>query len=136
MKLKRSINSCYLYCFLITILLILFRPVILHAAPLQTNTVTGRVVSATDNEPRVGVTVFAKGTTNGSVTDLDGRYAIQADRGQLLIFSYVGFVTQEVIVRENVTNVRLEEDAEVLEELVVIGYGVQAKNYLLEQRCR
>lgn len=127
MNLKRSINSGYLYCFLIGMSLILWRPVTLHAEPLQTNTVTGSVVSATDDEPLVGVTVSVKGTTNGTVTDIDGRYVIQAAQGETLIFSYVGFVSQEVTVRENVINIALTEDTEVLEELVVIGYGVQAK---------
>ncbi len=73
MNLKRSINSGYLYCFLIGMSLILWRPVTLHAEPLQATTVNGSVVSATDNEPLVGVTVFIKGTTNGTVTDIDGR---------------------------------------------------------------
>ncbi len=127
MNLKRSINSGYLYCFLIGMSLILWRPVTLHAEPLQTNTVTGSVVSATDDEPLAGVTVSVKGTTNGTVTDIDGRYVIQAVQGETLIFSYVGFVSQEVTVRENVINIALTEDTEVLEELVVIGYGVQAK---------
>ncbi len=127
MNLKRSINSGYLYCFLIGMSLMLWRPVTLHAEPLQATTVNGSVVSATDNEPLVGVTVFIKGTTNGTVTDIDGRYAIQVNHGQQLIFSYVGFISQEVTVRENVINVSLTEDTEVLEELVVIGYGVQAK---------
>lgn len=115
MNLKRSINSGYLYCFLIGMSLILWRPVTLHAEPLQTNTVTGSVVSATDDEPLVGVTVSVKGTTNGTVTDIDGRYVIQAAQGETLIFSYVGFVSQEVTVRENVINIALTEDTEVLE---------------------
>lgn len=127
MNSKRSINSGYLYCFLIGMSLILWRPVTLHAEPLQTNSVSGIVVSETDDEPLIGVTVFVKGTSNGTVTDIDGRYVIQANQGQTLVFSYVGFVTQEVVVEGDVINVSLAEDSEVLEELVVIGYGVQAK---------
>ncbi|MCK9341992.1 MAG: TonB-dependent receptor plug domain-containing protein, partial [Synergistaceae bacterium] len=99
----------------------------LHAEPLQTNSVTGIVVSETDDEPLIGVTVFVKGTSNGTVTDIDGHFVIQANQGQTLVFSYVGFVTQEVIISGNLINVSLAEDTEVLEELVVIGYGVQAK---------
>ncbi|HPD87783.1 MAG TPA: carboxypeptidase-like regulatory domain-containing protein, partial [Proteiniphilum sp.] len=107
--------------------LILLRPVTLHAESLQVNTVSGTVVSATDDEPLIGVTVFVKGTSNGTVTDIDGHFVIQANQGQTLVFSYVGFVTQEVIISGNLINVSLAEDTEVLEELVVIGYGVQAK---------
>ena len=127
MNLKRSINSGYLYCFLIGMSLILLPPVTLHAESLQVNTVSGTVVSATDDEPLIGVTVFVKGTSNGTVTDIDGHFVIQANQGQTLVFSYVGFVTQEVIISGNLINVSLAEDTEVLEELVVIGYGVQAK---------
>ncbi len=127
MNFKRSINNGYLYWFLIGMSLILLRPVTLHAESLQVNTVSGTVVSATDDEPLIGVTVFVKGTSNGTVTDIDGHFVIQANQGQTLVFSYVGFVTQEVIISGNLINVSLAEDTEVLEELVVIGYGVQAK---------
>lgn len=127
MNCKRSINNHYLYCLLIGVSLILLKPVTLHAEPLQNNTITGTVVSATDGEPLIGVSIFVKGTNNGTVTDIDGNYSINVNTGQTLVFSYIGFISQEVTVRENVINVSLAEDTEVLDELIVIGYGVQAK---------
>src|SRR5690554_82122 len=105
MNCKRSINNRYLYCFLIGVSLILLKPVTLHAEPLQNNTITGTVVSATDGEPLIGVSIFVKGTNNGTVTDIDGNYSINVNTGQTLVFSYIGFISQEVTVRENVINV-------------------------------
>jgi hypothetical protein len=67
MNRQRSVNNRYLYCFLIGMSLILLKPVTLNAGPLQNNTVTGTVVSATDGEPLVGVSIFVKGTSNGTV---------------------------------------------------------------------
>ncbi|SFS87458.1 TonB-linked outer membrane protein, SusC/RagA family [Porphyromonadaceae bacterium NLAE-zl-C104] len=127
MNRQRSVNNRYLYCFLIGMSLILLKPVTLNAGPLQNNTVTGTVVSATDGEPLVGVSIFVKGTSNGTVTDIDGNYSINVNAGQTLVFSYIGFISQEMIVREKVINVSLVEDTEVLDELIVIGYGVQRK---------
>ncbi len=127
MNRKRSINHRCLYCFLIGMSLVLLRPVALNAEPLQNNTVTGTVVSATDDEPLVGVSIFVKGTSNGTVTDIDGNYSINVNTGQTLVFSYIGFVSREVVVSGNVMNINLVEDTEVLDELIVIGYGVQSK---------
>lgn len=127
MNRKRSINSRYLYCLLIGMSLILLKPVTLNATPLQNNIVTGKVVSANDNEPLIGVTVFVKGTNIGTITDIDGHYTISADVGQTLTFSYIGFASQDVTVRDNIINISLSEDTELLDELVVIGYGVQSK---------
>jgi len=99
MNCKRSINNHYLYCLLIGVSLILLKPVTLHAEPLQNNTITGTVVSATDGEPLIGVSIFVKGTNNGTVTDIDGNYSINVNTGQTLVFSYIGFISQEVTVR-------------------------------------
>ena len=89
--------------------------------------VTGRVI---DNlgEPMIGVSILEKGTTNGVVTDLDGNYSLNAQDGGTLVFSYVGYVTQEHPVAAGTLNVTLAEDSETLDELVVVGYGVQKKS--------
>ena len=89
--------------------------------------VTGSVV---DNlgMPMIGVSILEKGTTNGVVTDLDGNYTLQATEGGTLVFSYVGYVTQEHAVKAGTLNVTLQEDSETLDELVVVGYGVQKKS--------
>ena len=85
-------------------------------------TVTGNVRS-TNGEPLTGVNVVEKGTTNGTVTNLDGNFTLQVEKGKTLLFSYVGFHTREVVVNSSTLNVTMKEDAEALEEIVVIGYG-------------
>ena len=96
----------------------------------QNVNVSGTVVSATDGEPLIGATVMVKGTTQGTATDLDGRFTIQAPSGKDLIFSYVGFVNQEMKVKGNMTGitVKLAGDSKVLDEVVVVGYGTQKKS--------
>ena len=93
-------------------------------------TVTGVVSSSGDGEPMVGVTVQVKGTTVGTVTDVNGRYEIRASKGQTLAFSYIGFERQELRVAGPKLNVVLDENNEALEEVVVVGYGVQKKKLL------
>jgi len=90
--------------------------------------VTGTVTD-TKNEPLIGVSVQVKGTTTGMATDLDGKYTIQVPSAQsVLVFSYVGFVSQEFPVgNQRTINVTLLEDLRNLEEVVVVGYGVQKK---------
>ncbi len=96
------------------------------AAVQQTKKVTGRVSDA--NGPLIGATVMVKGTTNGSVTDLDGNYSINAKAGAILIVSYVGYVTQEVNIGNAANiNVILKEEGRNIGEIVVIGYGTQRK---------
>lgn len=85
-------------------------------------TVTGRVQSKS-GEPLIGVNVVEKGTTNGTVTDLDGNYSLRTEKGKTLVFSYIGFLTQENVVKGAKINVTLLEDTETLDEVVVIGYG-------------
>ena len=85
-------------------------------------TVTGRVQS-TSGDPLIGVNVVEKGTTNGTVTDLDGNYSLRVQQGKTLVFSYIGFLSQEVVVNKAKINVTLKEDTETLDEVVVIGYG-------------
>ena len=93
--------------------------------------VNGKVTSATDGEPLIGATVQVQGSKAGSVTDIDGNYTINAEQGQTLVFSYVGYLTKTVKVGGASTiDVTLEEDRQSLEEVVVIGYGVQKKKLL------
>ena len=93
--------------------------------------VSGVVTSKEDGEPLPGVSIIIKGTTTGSTTDLDGNYSLNATSGDILQFSYIGFLTQEVeINNQSQINVTLEADLEELEEVVVIGYGEQKKETL------
>ena len=91
--------------------------------------VTGRVISQVDQEAIPGVSVIEKGTTNGTVTGLDGNYSLTVADGAILVFSFVGFVTQEKPVgEEGVINVTLSEDVAQLDELVVVGYRSQRES--------
>ena len=92
------------------------------------NSISGVVTDAV-GAPIPGVTVLQKGTTNGVSTDFDGNYALELTLGdQILLFSYVGFKTQEIQINGRTTiNVSLEEDVESLDEIVIVGYGTQKK---------
>ncbi len=94
--------------------------------------VTGRVTSSEDNEGLPGVNVIVKGTSNGTITDLDGNYRLEvADVNSILVFSSVGYGKQEAVVGSQTTiNMMLKPDVTALEELVVIGYGYQKKGDL------
>lgn len=87
----------------------------------------GNVVSKTDGLPLPGVNVVVKGTTIGTVTDFDGNYSLQVENGSTLVFSFLGFKNQEVVFAGAPVNVALEEEATDLEDIVVVGYGVQKK---------
>jgi hypothetical protein len=98
------------------------------AVPSQTSTVSGVVISGTDELPLVGVSVLVKETANGTITDMDGNFKLNVVSGQTLVFSYIGYVTQEIVVTDQKSlNVILKEDTEILDEVVVVGYGVQKK---------
>ena len=92
----------------------------------QTKTITGTVVDAT-NEPVIGASVVEAGTTNGTITDLDGKYSLEVPSNAILEFSYIGYVTQAVPVTGRVMDIVLKEDSKNLDEVVVVGYGTQAK---------
>jgi TonB-linked SusC/RagA family outer membrane protein len=93
-------------------------------------TVKGTVTSATDGEPLIGASILVKGSSSGTIADLDGNYSIAAPNGATLVFSYVGYNPKEIKVTSNVLNVELTEATKTLEELVVVGYGVQKKKLL------
>lgn len=125
--LEKCINS---YLCRIALVLLLWVPAIssLQANPSQNRTITGVVTSGTDGEPLIGVSVQVKETGSGGITDIDGNFSVTAEEGQTLVFSYIGFVSQEIKVGASaVINVVLKEDSEMLDEVVVVGYGVQKK---------
>ena len=95
---------------------------------LSAKIVTGKVVSSTDNEPLIGATVQVEGTSTGTITDMEGDFNIEANTGQTLVVSYIGYITQKVKVDgASNYNITLDEDRASLDEVVVIGYGVQKK---------
>lgn len=92
--------------------------------------VTG-VVTDESGEPLIGVTVLVKGGSQGSVTDLEGKFTLVANVGDVLQFSYIGYVSQEVKLKDlKLLRVVLREDANLLDEVVVIGYGSMKKKDL------
>ena len=97
------------------------------AGVLNAQTVKGTVISGSDNEPLIGASVMVQGTKTGAVTDLDGNFTIEAKSGQTLEVSYLGFITQKIKVTGSTINVTLNEDKQSLDEVVVVGYGVQKK---------
>lgn len=92
----------------------------------QNISVTGQVLSASDGEPIIGASVMEKGTSNGTVTDIDGNFKLQVKSGAVLTISYLGFKTQEVAVTPSM-RVTLSENAQDLNEVVVTGYTTQRK---------
>lgn len=89
--------------------------------------VTGTVLDASTAEPIIGANVIEKGTTNGTITDFDGNFVLMAQEGALLEISYMGYKTVEVKAT-NGMQIQLGEDTELLDEVVVVGYGVVKKN--------
>lgn len=91
--------------------------------------VKGTVVSGVDNEPLHGVNVVVKGTTNGGITDLNGNFTLSVPADATLSITYIGFKSQEVAVKgQGFLKIVLLEDSEALDEVVVVGYGVQKKS--------
>ena len=94
----------------------------------QQITVNG-VVQDTQGEPIIGANILVKGTSNGTITDLDGNFQLTADADAILVFSFIGYQTQE-LPAQPVMNVTLRDDSKQLDEVVVIGYGSVKKNDL------
>jgi len=95
-------------------------------------TISGTITDS-DNAPLIGVTVLQVGTTSGTVTDLDGKYSLSLVEGKDLVrFSYTGYTSQEIkVANQTEINITLETDAEVLDEIVVVGYGTERKRDVL-----
>ena len=93
----------------------------------QSQSIRGKVTDI-NNEPLIGVNVVEQGTTNGTVTDVDGNFTLTAKENSTIVFSYIGFQTQQVQWKEGVNlSIILLEDSELLGEIVVVGYGTQRK---------
>ncbi|MEZ3531831.1 MAG: TonB-dependent receptor [Muribaculaceae bacterium] len=96
----------------------------------QNVSVSGTVVSAADGEPLIGASVMVKGSSTGTATDIDGNFNLQAPDGKTLVISYVGYTAQELKVNGAMSGIeiRLVEDSQVLDDVVVVGYGTQKKS--------
>lgn len=125
-KLRRKRNSCF-----ILIISLLILPLFSQVIAQENTTITGNVADKY-GEPVPGLTVVEKGTTNGTITNLDGDYTITVSGStSILVFSFVGMETQEIQVNNNlVINVSMEDSSIELEEVVAIGYGSVKKGDL------
>lgn len=113
----------------INILLILFFLLSLSSFA-QKKTVTG-IVNDQSGEALIGVNVKEKGTNNGTITDMNGQFSINVSGNKsVLVFSYIGYLSQEISVSNNNIKIKMKEDTEELEEVVVIGYGTAKKKDL------
>lgn len=92
----------------------------------QERTVTGTVTDA-NGLPLPGVSIVIKGTSTGTQSDFDGKYSIKASTNQVLVFSFIGTKKQEITITSDVINVNMLDDVQQMDEVVVIGYGVQKR---------
>ena len=103
------------------------------AVPVVTQSdkkITGTVLDAT-GMPVIGANVMVKGTTNGTITDMDGKFSLDVEEGATLVVSYIGFANQEIKVgKQTNLSIALKEDSKALDELVVVGYGTVKKSDL------
>lgn len=97
----------------------------------QERTISGKVVDK-NNIPLPGATILVKNTSTGTSSDFDGNYSIKASQGQILVFSFVGYASTEIVVgTSNTINAALNEDATTLAEVVVVAYGTQTKQSIV-----
>lgn len=97
------------------------------SATQQKRTITGSICDV-NGDPIVGANIVVKGTTDGTVTDIDGNFSISVSSGATLVVSYIGFTSQEIHVgNKNTLSITLKEDSEIIDEVVVLGYGSQLK---------
>lgn len=110
--------------FIVTICFMTLFSITMHA---QNMTVAGVIVDGNTGEELIGVSVVENGATNGVLSDLDGRFSISVKEGAILTFSYIGYVALELPATANM-EVRLQENTTMLDEVVVVGYGIQKKS--------
>ncbi len=125
-KLKWHIKSIIIA--ILFIQCILATSMVMAGNALQKKTVTGLVTDAGNGEPLIGVSIVIKGTSIGTISDVDGKYSIEVNSGDVLVYTFIGYTDQSItITDQTVVDVKLETDLVGLDEVVVIGYGVQKK---------
>lgn len=114
-----------------SVLLLLFFLMVPFASALAQAITAKGTVTDTAGEPLMGVSIYVKGTSKGTSTDIDGNFTIQVNKGATLTFSYIGFLPKEVTVNSDAhITVQLQENAQMLQDVVVVGYGTQKKENL------
>ncbi|MDR3219284.1 MAG: TonB-dependent receptor [Dysgonamonadaceae bacterium] len=129
-KLKSKYHLLFLVLFLLCSLSQVYaEQVVIPAETQQSRVVTGKVIDERE-DPLVGANVKVKGTAQGTSTDTDGKFSLEAPAGSTLEVTFIGFLTQSVAVSANKANyvIVLHEDVETLEEFVAVGYGIQKKS--------
>lgn len=123
-ELYRKISFFHGKKFLLTTLLL----AVIFTMPLfaQNKRINGTIVDS-NKEPIIGANVQVKGTTVGTITDLDGNFTLDAPQSGTLVISFIGYKTQEIPLGQITYNITIQEDSEMLSEVVVIGYGMQRK---------
>src|SRR4051812_33089054 len=97
-------------------------------AVAQSKVISGKITSSEDGAPLPGVNIVEKGTSNGTVTDTEGRYSITVTEKSVITFSFIGYKSQEITAGNQTTlDIKLETDVATLSEIVVVGYGQQEK---------
>lgn len=123
---SNTLNICGRLGLLLSLLM--FCSVLSFASVNETITISGRVLDV-NKEAVIGATIQVKGTTVGTITDFDGNFTIDAESNAVLVISYVGFKTQEIPLKgRKQLSVTLREDSEILDEVVVVGYGALRKS--------
>ena len=113
---------------LLSLLLMIFCGLTLHA---QTIDISGQVTDKNTGEPLMGVNVVEKGTLNGVATNVEGFYSLESSESSVLVFSFIGYKSQEVkVAGRHRIDIQMEESANELEELVIVGYGKKKKRNL------
>ncbi|NDV57994.1 TonB-dependent receptor [Bacteroides sp. 519] len=92
--------------------------------------VHGQILDATMQEPLIGVSIVEKGTTNGTITNLDGKFSLKVNQGATVVLSYIGYLPIEMEASKVPAVIQMKEDSKTLDEVVVVGYGVQKKAHL------
>jgi len=109
-------------------IMIIEKPSIVSTPQQNTRQITGTVIDAT-GMPIIGANVMVKGTTNGTITDIDGKFTLEVAKDAILQVSYIGYMNQEIPVgNKSVLSISLQEDTQKLDEVVVIGYGTMKKS--------
>lgn len=112
-------------------LVVLLMTLITSVAWAQTRTITGKVTSSDDGMPLPGVNIIEKGTTNGTATDADGQYSLTVKENATLVFTFVGYATQEASANQTNLDIVLQSDFTSLNEVVVVGYETVKKKDLV-----
>ena len=109
------------------VVLLLLNALFAITAYAQEINVKGNIIDDEDF-PVIGATILVKGTTNGTTSDFDGNFSIRTEKNSVLSISYIGYESQEIIVNSETINIQLKSASEMLEEMIVVGYGTMKKS--------